>query len=115
MLDDPVLDDTVRGLRDDFAAAISSAENDVTLDPSIAKLRDKISGTDFLQQFSIYSKGHLRKIDDCLQGISVKRLKNDPLQVALAVESILELFGQLGITVAQSVARHKRMEAKRSS
>jgi hypothetical protein len=115
MLDDSVLDDAVRELRDDFTAAISSAENEVTLDPSIAKLRDKISEPDFLKPFSIYSKGHLRKIDDCLRGISVAHLKNDPLQVALAVESILELFGRLGITVEQSAARDKRIEAKRSS
>jgi hypothetical protein len=110
-----MLDATVREIRDDFAAAISSAENDVTRDPAIAKLRDKISRNDFLTRFSIYSKGHLRKIDDCLRGISVKRLRNDPLQVALEVDSVLELFGRLGTTVEQSAARDKRMEARRSS
>ncbi len=79
-----MLDATVRELRDDFAAAISSIESDVTLDPSIAELRDKISRADFLKPFSIYSKGHLRRIDESLRDISTTRLKNDPLQVALA-------------------------------
>jgi hypothetical protein len=41
-------------LRNDFTAAISPDQNDVTLDPSIASLLDKLSRTDFLEQFSIY-------------------------------------------------------------
>jgi hypothetical protein len=41
----------VRRLRSDFNAAISSNQNDVTLDPSIAKLREKMSGPDFLKPF----------------------------------------------------------------
>ncbi len=110
-----MLDATVRELRDDFAAAISSIESDVTLDRSIAELRDKISRPDFLKPFSIYSKGHLRRIDESLCDISTTRLKNDPLQVALAVESVLELFARLGTTVEQSTASDKRIEANRSS
>ncbi len=110
-----MLDATVRELRDDFAAAISSTESDVTLDPSIAELRDKISRADLLKPFSICSKGHLRRIDDSLRDISTTRLKNDPLQVALAVESVLELFARLGTTVEQSTASDKRIEANRSS
>jgi hypothetical protein len=48
-------------LRSDFTAAISSDQNDVTLDPSIAGLLDKISQADFLEQFSIYSAIGLRR------------------------------------------------------
>ena len=106
---------TVRRLRSDFTTAISSTQNDLTLDPSIAKLRKKISEADFLKPFSIYSKGHLRRIDDCLHRISNARLKDDPLQVAVAVESILELFTRLESTVQQSVESDKRIEANRSS
>ncbi len=107
-------DATLRQLRSEFSAAISSTQNDLTLDPSIAKLRDKISGVDFLKPFSIYSKGHLRRIDDSLRRISNARLKDNPLQVALAVESILELFSRLETTVQQSAASDKRIEANRS-
>ena len=101
----------VRRLRSDFNAAISSNQNDVTLDPSIAKLREKMSGPDFLKPFSIYSKGHLRRIDGLLSRISKAHLKDNPLQVALAVDSILELFARLEITVEQSAASDKRIEA----
>ena len=64
-------------LRSDFTAAISSDQNDVTLDPSIASLLDKISKTDFLEQFSINSRGHLRKMGDFLSHISNVQLKED--------------------------------------
>jgi hypothetical protein len=37
------MENVVRELRRDFTAAISSDQNDVTLDPSIAKLSEKIS------------------------------------------------------------------------
>jgi hypothetical protein len=56
-------------LRSDFTAAISSDQNDVTLDPSIVNLRERISAADFLEPFSIYSRGHLRKMDDSLSHI----------------------------------------------
>ena len=105
----------VSRLRRDFTAAISSNRNDVTLDPSIAELRQKISGPDFLKPFSIYSRGHLRRIDDVLSRISKAHLRDNPLQVALAVDSILELFARLEITIEQSVASDKRIEANRSS
>jgi hypothetical protein len=102
-------------LRSDFTAAISSDQNDLTLDPSIAKLGETISEPDFLGPFSIYSRGHLRKMNDFLSHISNARLKDDPLQVALAVDSILKLFDKLEITVKQSAASDKRIEAARSS
>lgn len=101
-------------LRSDFTAAISSDQNDVTLDPSIAKLRAKISETGFLEPFSIYSRGHLRKMDEFLNDISTARLRDNPLQVALAVDSILQLFNRLQITVKQSAASDKRIDAGRS-
>ena len=101
-------------LRRDFTAAISSDQNDVTLDPSIAKLREKISETGFLEPFSIYSRGHLRKMNHFLNHISNARLKDSPLQVASAVESVLQLFDRLEITVKQSAASDKRIEAGRS-
>ncbi len=52
-----MLDAAVRELRDDFAAGVSSIESDVTLDPSIANLREKISRADFLRPFSITRRG----------------------------------------------------------
>jgi hypothetical protein len=105
----------LRELRSDFTAAISSNQNEVALDPSIAKLREKISEPGFLEPFSIYSRGHLRRIDDFLSCISAARLKDNPLQVALVVDSILKLFDRLEITVEQSAASDKRIEAGRSS
>jgi hypothetical protein len=102
-------------LRRDFTAAISSDQNDVTLDPSVASLLDKISGTDFLEQFSIYSRGHLRKMGDFLSHISNVQLKEDPVQVACAVDEILKLFDRLEITVKQTATSEKRIEAGRSS
>jgi hypothetical protein len=103
-------------LRSDFTAAMSSDQNDVTLDPSIASLLDKISGTDFLEQFSINStRGHLRKMGDFLSHISNVQLKEDPVQVACAVDEILKLFDRLEITVKQTAANEKRIEAGRSS
>jgi len=101
-------------LRSDFTAAISSDQNDVTLDPSIASLLDKISGTDFLEQFSIYSRGHLRRMGDFLSHISNVQLKEDPAQVACAVDEILKLFDRLEISVKQTAASEKRIEAARS-
>lgn len=101
-------------LRSEFTAAISSDQNDVTLDPSIAKLREKISEPGFLGPFSIYSRGYLRQMDGSLNQISNVRLKDNPSQVALAVESILELFDRLEITVRQSAESEKRIEAGRS-
>ena len=94
-------------LRRDFTAAISSDQNDVTLDPSIASLIDKISGTDFLEPFSIYSRGHLRKMSDLLSNITNFHLKEDPLQVACAVDDVLKLFDRLAITVRLASRKRK--------
>jgi hypothetical protein len=102
-------------LRSDFTAAISSDQNDVTLDPAIAALRDKISDPSFLEPFSIYSRGQLREIDEALSVISKARLKDDPLHVAWAVDAILKLFDKLEVTIKQSTAGDKRIEAGRSS
>ena len=108
------MENVVRDLRCDFTAAISSNQNDVTLDPSIAKLREKISDLDFLGPFSIYSRGQLRKMNDFLIHINNARLKDNPLQVALAVDAVLKLFDRLEITVRQSAESDKRIEAGRS-
>jgi hypothetical protein len=105
----------LRELRRDFIAAISSKQNDVTLDPSIAMLRKQISEQPFLGAFSIYSQRHLRRMHEVLPHISVARLQQNPLQVALAVDSILELFDSLDVTAKQSAACDKRIEAGRSS
>jgi hypothetical protein len=88
-------------LRTDFTAAISSLRSEATLDPSIGELRERISGASFLEPFSIYSRGHLRKIDGCLCHISNAGLKDNPARVAAAVGSILELFDKLEITIKQ--------------
>jgi hypothetical protein len=109
------MENVVRELRHDFTAAISSDQNDVTLDPSIAKLREKISDPGFLGPFSIYSRGQLRKMGDFLSHISNARLKDDPMQVAMAVGAILKLFDDLEVTVRQSEAADKRIEARRAS
>jgi hypothetical protein len=101
-------------LRSDFSAAISSDQNDVTLDPSISGLLDKISRADFLEQFSIYSRGHLRKMGDFLSHIGNVQLKQDPARVACAVDEILKLFDRLEITVNQTAASEQRIEAARS-
>jgi hypothetical protein len=100
-------------LRSDFTAAISSDRNDVTLDPSIGNLVDRISGTDFLEPFSIYSRGHLRKMGDFLNHIGNVQLKEDPARVACAVDEICKLFDRLEITVKQTAASENRIEAAR--
>ena len=78
-------------LRKDFDSAITSNRNVVTLDPSIADLRAKISQTDFVNSCSIYSRSQLRKMNDCLGRISNARLKADPMEVAIAVGEILAI------------------------
>ena len=72
-------------LRKDFDAAITSNRNVVTLDPSIADLRAKISQKDFVESCSIYSRSQLSKMNDWLGRISNARLKADPMAVAIAV------------------------------
>ena len=109
------MQNVVRELRSEFTAAISSDKIDVTLDPSIAKLREKISDPGFLGPFSIYSRGQLRKINDFLIHINSAGLKGNPLQVAMAVDAVLKLFDGLETTVKQSEAADKRIEARRSS
>ncbi len=89
-------------LRRDFIAAISSDQSDVTLGPEIARLRDMLSDAGFIKQFSILSRSQLREIDGALSIISTARLKNDPLQVALAVDEILKRFDGLEDTVRRS-------------
>ena len=89
------MENVLRELRRDFTAAISSDQNDVTLDPSITKLREKISDPDFLGPFSIYSRSQLRKMGDFLSRINNAGLKDNPLQVALAVDAVLKSFDDL--------------------
>jgi hypothetical protein len=101
-------------LRSDFIAAISSDRNDLTLDTSVASLIDRISGTEFREAFSIYSRGHLRKLGDLLGEITNVHLKENPLQVAYAVDEVLELFDRLSITVRQTAASEKRIDARSS-
>jgi len=102
-------------LRSDFTAAISSDQNDVTLDPSIAELREMISEPAYLARFSIYSRGQLREMNDALSEISNAHLKDDPLLVALAVDAVLKLFARLETTVRQATESEKRIEAARVS
>jgi hypothetical protein len=109
------MQNVVRELRSEFTAAISSDQNDVMLDPAIAKLREKIAEPGFLRPFSIYSRGQLRKMNDFLTHINTAGLKDDPLQVAMAVDAVLKLFDGLEATVKQSEAADKRIEARRSS
>lgn len=53
-------------------------------------------------------------MDNFLNQISSVRLKDNPLQVALAVDAVLKLFDRLAITVRQSAESDKRIEAHRS-
>jgi hypothetical protein len=87
----------------------------VTLDPSVTKLREKISDPGFLGPFSIYSRSQLRKMEDFLSHINKACLEDNPLQVALAVDAVLKLFDGLEVTVRQSEATGKRIEARRAS
>ena len=109
------MENVLRELRRDFTAAISSDQNDVTLDPSITKLREKISDPGFLGPFSIYSRSQLRKMGDFLSRINNAGLKDNSFQVALAVDAVLKSFDDLEATVRQSEAADKRIEARRSS
>ena len=98
-------------LRKDFDFAITSNRNVVTLDPSIADLRAKISQTDFVESCSIYSRSQLRKMNDWLGRISNARLKADPMAVAIAVGEVRQLLDDLEITMRQSADSKKRIEA----
>jgi hypothetical protein len=102
-------------LRSDFTAAISSDQNEATLDPSIARLRAKISEPAFLGPFSIFSRGQLREMNEALSQISNARLKDDPMLVALAVDAVLKLFDRLEITVRQAGESQQRIEEGRVS
>ena len=98
-------------LRKDFDSAITSNRNVVTLDPSIADLRAKISQTDFVESCSIYSRSQLSKMNDWLGRISNARLKENPLDVAIAVGEVLALLDGLEITMRQYEDSKKRIEA----
>ena len=98
-------------LRKDFDSAITSNRNVVTLDPSIADLRAKISQTDFVESCSIYSRSQLRKMNNWLGRISNARLKENPLDVAIAVGEVLALLDGLEITMRQYEDSKKRIEA----
>ncbi len=102
-------------LLQELHTAISSEQNDEVLDPSIARLRAKISDPDFLKPFSIYSRAQLLKLDHVLTHISNSALKDDPLGVALAVDEALRLFSDLEVTVRQSQQSRTRIEARRSA
>ena len=98
-------------LRKDFDSAITSNRNVVTLDPSIADLRVKISQTDFVNSCSIYSRSQLRKMNNWLGRISNARLKENPLDVAIAVGEVLALLDGLDVTMRQFADSKKRIEA----
>jgi hypothetical protein len=102
-------------LRSDFTAAISSDQNEVTLDPSIASLRARINDPAFLGPFSIFSRGQLRELNMSLSLISNAHLKDDPMLVALAVDAVLKLFDRLEVTVRQATESRERIEAGRVS
>ena len=75
-----------------------------------AGLIDRISGAEFLEAFSIYSRGHLRKLGDHLGEITNVQLKENPLQV----DDVLKLFDRLATTIKQTAASEKRIEARSS-
>jgi hypothetical protein len=96
-------------LRKDFDSAITSNRNVVTLDPSIADLRAKISQTDFVESCSIYSRSQLRKMNDWLGRISNARLKADPMAVAMAVGAVRQLLDDLEFTMRHRRRAHKQL------
>jgi len=75
-----------------------------------AGLIDRISGAEFLEAFSIYSRGHLRKLGDHLGETTNVQLKENPLQV----DDVLKLFDRLATTIKQTAASEKRIEARSS-
>ena len=79
-----------------------------------AGLIDRISGAEFLEAFSIYSRGHLRKLGDHLGEITNVQLKENPLQVAHTLDDVLKLFDRLATTIKQTAASEKRIEARSS-
>jgi len=103
----------VQQLRSDFASATLS--DGPALDRAIADLREKISAPEFLMPFSIFSRSYLRGIDSVLGRISHERLREDPLQVAIAVESILHLLDRVEHTVDEFAASQERIAANRVS
>jgi hypothetical protein len=104
----------LENLRKAFDSAITSNRSAVTLDPSIADLRAKISEADFVNSCSIYSRSQLRKINDWLGRVSNARLQENPLDVAIAVGEILALFDGLEMTMRESAESKKRIEANLS-
>jgi hypothetical protein len=108
-----MLNAELTNLRKDFDAAITSNRNVVTLDPSIADLRAKISQTDFVE--SCYSRSQLRKMNDWLGRISNARLKADPMAVAIAVGAVRQLLDDLELTMRQSEESKWRIEAAKHS
>lgn len=95
-------------LRKDFDSAITSNRNVVTLDPSIADLRAKISQTDFVESCSIYSRSQLRKMNDWLGRISNARLKADPMAVAIAVSAVRQLLDDRRLAASLLGLRDRR-------
>ena len=56
----------------------------------------------------------MRKLGDHLGEITNIHLKENPLQVAYAVDDVLKLLDRLAITVKQTAASEKRIEARSS-
>lgn len=100
-------------LRSDFDAAITSNRSEVMLDPSIAELRENASQTNFVESCSIYSRCQLRKMNHWLGRISNARLKENPMEVAVAVGAVYQLLDDLEITMRQSAESKMRIEAAR--
>ena len=88
-------------LRKDFDTAITSTRTEA-LDPLIAEMRENVSQTDFVESCSIYSRGQLRKMNHWLGRISNARLKENPMEVAIAVGAVRQLLDELEITMRQS-------------
>lgn len=98
-------------LRADFVAAINCPREAASLDNSIAALRARISSPCFTEHLSIYSKSHLRRMYGSLGRINAIGLTEDPLEVAVAVSSVLGALNDLGFTMRQSKARAARIDA----
>ena len=114
--EEPHVDDVMlRTLQTEFTTAITCQRGTVTLDTSIAKIREKLAQPEFIEPFSIYSRSQIRKMDNSLAHIRIARLIDNPAEVADAVRCVLQLFRDLEVSVKRTAASKAWINAHRCS
>lgn len=88
-------------LRADFVAAINPSCGKASLDDSMAALKARISSASFAEHLSVYSMSQIRRILHSLSRINTTGLAQNPLEVAVAVSSVLKGINDLGFTMRQ--------------